>query len=95
MPHYATKREAKLGDLVMIIPTSEWRAIGVVVSINANTEACNAQVLMLGRKYAAAGPWYSATSTWSECVNLGDCVPIDLEHFELIRHNTVHSGPPK
>lgn len=75
MPHYATKHEAKIGEIVLYTSKgSDYRLIGVVAAISAST-SCNAQLLPMARQHSPQGPWYPASNpAYPECVTLADCV---------------------
>ncbi len=76
MPHLATKREAKLGEVVLWKPNSSIATLGIIVAIQP-AERCNASLLPLARRWNSEGGFFQVVQAYPDCVSLDECHPVE------------------
>ena len=80
MPHYRNGAPARIGDLVLNIPTHGTAAsLGIVTSIAPSSNACNGGLAVLARRLEN-GQWLPTHfSPYDATITLGECALVTTE----------------
>jgi len=83
MPHYANGEVAKHGDLA-IYETEQNEVAGIIVSIQASEQYCNATAIPLAQRQKGTGIWFPLAGNGQWSFELMKCLPVSTSRLRAL-----------